>query len=128
LADEPDREQRPEPTTDSSPPPAQAETPATTPHAPGPARKSADERKQLLASQLQRATVSGRRIESHQDFQAVLIDGKPVNHTLHAILTIFTCLLWGIVWIVIANTGGEKRELIVIDEWGNLQYQRLGKA
>jgi hypothetical protein len=58
----------------------------------------------------------------------VLIEGKPINHTLHAILTIFTCLVWGVVWIVLAITGGEKRELVVIDEWGNVQYQKLGKA
>jgi hypothetical protein len=68
------------------------------------------------------------RVESQSDFQAVLVQGKPVNHTLHAILTVFTCLLWGIVWAVVAGTGGEKREMIVIDEFGNVQHQRLGKV
>jgi hypothetical protein len=32
-----------------------------------------------------------------------------VNHVLHAILTIFTCFLWGIVWVILAisaNQGG----------------------
>ena len=103
-------------------PPAQA-TAAT-----GPDRKSPDQRKQLLAQQIQMASVRGRRVESQQDYQAVLIEGKPVNHTLHAILTVFTCLLWSIVWIVLVVTGGEKRELVVIDEWGNVQYQKLGAA
>jgi hypothetical protein len=86
------------------------------------------ERKAILAQQLQQATARGLRIESQSDFQAVLIEGQKVNHTLHAILTVFTCLLWGIVWAVIAGTGGEKREMVVVDEFGNAQHQRLGKA
>lgn len=86
------------------------------------------ERKAILAQQLQGAAARGSRIESQSEFQAVLVQGQPVNHTLHAILTIFTCLLWGIVWAVIAATGGEKREMIVVDEFGNVQHQKLGKA
>jgi len=30
----------------------------------------------------------------------------------------------GIVWIVVAATGGEKREVIAIDEYGNTNIQR----
>jgi hypothetical protein len=91
-------------------------------------RRSADERKAILAQQLQTAAARGRRIESQSEFQAVLVEGQPVNNVLHAILTIFTCLLWGIVWIVLAITGGEKRELVVVDEFGNVLWQKLGKA
>lgn len=91
-------------------------------------RRTAVERKAILAQQLQGAAARGLRIESQSDFQAILVKGQPVNNTLHAILTIFTCLLWGIVWAVIAATGGEKREMIVVDEFGNVQHQRLGKA
>jgi hypothetical protein len=91
-------------------------------------RRTADERKVILAQQLQTAAARGRRIESQSEFQAVLVDGKPVNHVLHAILTIFTCLLWGIVWAIITVTGGEKREMVVVDEFGNVLWQKLGKA
>jgi hypothetical protein len=91
-------------------------------------KRSPDERKAMLAQQVQHSVARGLRVESQSDFQAVLIDGKPVNHTLHAILTIFTCLLWGIVWAVIAGTGGEKREMIVVDEFGNIQNRKLGKV
>lgn len=90
-------------------------------------RRTADERKVMLAQQLQQAATRGLRVESQTDFQAVLIEGKPINHTLHAILTIFTCLVWGIVWAVLAGTGGEKRHQIVVDEFGNVQWQNLGK-
>ncbi|MDQ4042183.1 MAG: hypothetical protein M3141_10620 [Actinomycetota bacterium] len=91
-------------------------------------RKSSEERRQILAQQVQFATTRGRRVESQMDYQAVLIEGKPVNHTLHAILTIFTCLIWGLVWAVIAATGGEKRELLLVDEYGNVQIQKMGSA
>jgi hypothetical protein len=91
-------------------------------------KRPADERKAMLAQQLQQASARGLRIESQSDFQATLVEGQPVNHTLHAILTVFTCLIWGIVWAVIAGTGGEKREMIVIDEFGNVQHQKLGKV
>jgi pyruvate/2-oxoglutarate dehydrogenase complex dihydrolipoamide acyltransferase (E2) component len=91
-------------------------------------RRTADERKVILSQQLQTAAARGLRIESQSDFQAVLVEGKPVNHTLHAILTIFTCLLWGIVWAIIAATGGESRQMVVVDEFGNVIWQKLGKA
>jgi hypothetical protein len=91
-------------------------------------RRTTDERKVILAQQLQTAAARGLRIESQSDFQAVLVEGKPVNHVLHAILTIFTCLLWGIVWAIIAATGGEKRQMVVVDEFGNVLWQKLGKA
>ena len=58
----------------------------------------------------------------------MLVEGKPINHTLHAILTIFTCLIWGIVWAIIAATGGEKRHQLIVDEFGNVHWQNLGKA
>jgi hypothetical protein len=92
------------------------------------ARRTADERKVILAQQLQTAAARGLRIETQSDFQAVLVEGKPVNHVLHAILTIFTCLLWGIVWAIIAATGGEKRQMVVVDEFGNVLWQKLGSS
>jgi hypothetical protein len=91
-------------------------------------KRSADERKALLAQQIQSAAARGLRVESQSDFQAVMVEGQPVNHVLHAIITIFSCGLWGIVWIILAITGGEKREMIVVDEFGNVQLQKLGKA
>ena len=91
-------------------------------------RRSPDERRAILAQQLQQAAARQLRVESSTDFQAVLIEGKPVNHTLHAILTIFTCLIWGIVWAIIAATGGEKRHQLIVDDFGNVHWQNLGKA
>jgi hypothetical protein len=39
--------------------------------------------------------------QQHRLFRATI--QKP-NHVLHAILTIFTCFLWGVVWLLAANS------------------------
>jgi Protein of unknown function (DUF2510) len=91
-------------------------------------KRSADERKAFLAQHIQGAAARGMRVESQSDFQAVMVEGQPVNHVLHAIITIFSCGLWGIAWIILAITGGEKRAMVVVDEFGNVQLQKLGKA
>lgn len=87
-----------------------------------------DERRNILAQQIQMAAARGLRVENQDRYQAILVEGQPVNHVLHAILTLATCLLWGIVWAVLAATGGEKRHLITVDEYGNVTHQRLGKT
>lgn len=109
------------------PPPPLDPTGAFTP-AISTAKLGREERRALLAQQLQQAATRGLRVESQTDFQAVLVEGQPINHTLHAILTIFTCLIWGIVWAVIAATGGEKRHQLIVDDFGNVHWQNLGKA
>jgi hypothetical protein len=91
-------------------------------------RKPSDERRAILSQQIQMAAARGLRVESQSEYQAIMVEGKPVNNTLHAILTIFTCLIWGIVWLVFLSTGGETRYMIVIDDFGNVQYQKLGKV
>ena len=49
-----------------------------------------------------------------------MVDGKPVNHVLHLILTLVTCLVWGIVWIILVGMGGEKRYSMSVDPYGNI--------
>jgi hypothetical protein len=89
--------------------------------------KTVEQRKKILADSIQREVIQGSRVESQSEFQAVLVHGERPNHVLHAIITFFTCGLWGIVWIVIALTGGERRTMIVVDDYGNALIQRLGK-
>lgn len=104
--------------------PEVAPTPAAAP-APASGVKSADERKQLLARALQTQIAQGARIESQSDFQAVVIKGKHVNHVLHLILTLVTFFMWGIVWLALVITGGEKRSIVAVDEYGNVSVQKV---
>lgn len=51
--------------------------------------------------------------------------GNKVNHLLHGVLTLFTCI-WGIVWIMKASEakkGGRIR--VSIDESGNLNEEKV---
>jgi hypothetical protein len=66
-------------------------------------------------------------VESQSDFQAVIVHGQPVNHTLHVLLSIFTCGLWLIPWLVLGVAGGEKRTVVSVDDYGNVLSQDLGK-
>ena len=92
------------------------------------AHRSLDERKAILAQQLQGAAARGLRVESQGEFQAVLAEGAPVNHTLHAIVSIFSCGLWVIPWVIITVNGGVRRHMVTVDEFGNVMWQNLGKA
>ena len=107
----------PQPLPDSLPPPP--------PPPPGARTATVEERKEALRRAIQTEVVNGGRVESQSDFQAVIVTGKPVNNTLHLILTIVTCVIWGLVWLVLALTGGEKRVLISVDEAGDILRQKV---
>lgn len=64
--------------------------------------------------------MQGARVESQTDVMAVMVTGRPVNHVLHLLLSIFTCFLWGIVWIIVSVTSGETRSTLWIDDFGNV--------
>jgi len=87
-------------------------------------QKTLEERKAILAQQIQQAIAKGGRVQSQSDTMAVIIYGKPVNHVLHFIIGLLTFALWWIVWIILAMTGGEKREMITVDEFGNVLVQK----
>lgn len=90
------------------------------------ATKSGDERKTALGRAVSNHLAKGgTRIETQSDFNAVLVRGKKVNHVLHGLLTLFTAGLWGIVWIILAVVSGEKRSMLSVDEFGNVNHEEL---
>ncbi len=50
----------------------------------------------------------------------MLVRGQPVNHVLHAFLTVFTCFVWGGVWAVLALTNGVERVVLTVDAQGQV--------
>ena len=114
------------------------ETPAQAPEAPGQmvgtplteqmaatSRKSPEQRKETLARQIQTSAAQGARVETQSDFQAIVVKGKPVNHAVHGIASLITLGFWLLPWLIIALVGGEKRQMLVVDEWGNPSIQQL---
>ena len=55
----------------------------------------------------------------------MLLRGHAVNHILHLLITFFTIGLWCIVWIALVLIGGEKRQVVQVDEWGTSAISRL---
>ena len=86
--------------------------------------KTDSQRKHILAIEVGKLVSQGYRIESQSEFQAVLAVGQRPNHILHAIITIFTFFVWGIVWIAISMSNRVRRVVLTVDEWGILQYQQ----
>lgn len=78
------------------------------------------ERTALLDQAVMLAVSRGGRVEARTQFQAVIVYGRQPNNVLHALLTIFTCLLWGIVWLILLANGGERRQVIQVDPYGTL--------
>ncbi|MPZ23675.1 MAG: hypothetical protein GEU28_09040 [Dehalococcoidia bacterium] len=86
--------------------------------------KSPEERRAVLAQHVAQAVASGARVQSQSDAMAVVVRGSRVNHLLHFLVGVFTLGIWWVVWLVIAVTGGEKRQMIQVDEFGNVLVQR----
>ncbi|MFD9425277.1 MULTISPECIES: hypothetical protein [unclassified Streptomyces] len=63
---------------------------------------------------------SGWRVESRSGTQVVLVRGHPVNHVLHAFLTVFSCLMWGVVWLGLAVTNRVERVALTVDVQGHI--------
>jgi hypothetical protein len=68
---------------------------------------------------------SDQRVEHQGDHKAVLVSGSKPNHLLHLILTVLTFGLWAIVWIIVAISGGEKRNTVAVDEYGGVTTSHL---
>ena len=79
----------------------------------------------MLAQAIATEVVGGGRVESQQDFQAVIVHGQKVNHLLHLLIAVLTCGIWLLVWLILLLTGGEKRVLLVVDEFGNVLRQKV---
>jgi hypothetical protein len=88
---------------------------------PVPQIMNADQRKHQLAQVVAQQVAAGARVENQTDYQVVLVAGKNVNHLLHFLIGVLSCGLWWIVWIVLALSGGEKRYVIAVDEYGYIQ-------
>lgn len=80
---------------------------------------SVDERSQILDQTiLKLAAKMGDRVETRTATSAIMVVGKPTNHILHLLLTVFTCGLWLPLWLLAALDGGERRHTLEIDPFG----------
>lgn len=79
------------------------------------------ERRARLENHLSTEIAQSRgRIESVTPYSAVVVTGRPVNHVLHLLASVFLCGMWIPIWILIAVGGGEKRWVLSVDPCGNV--------
>ena len=83
---------------------------------------------QRFAQAVSTKTMQGYIVADRNDVALIAVLVKPaekVNHVLHLIITIFTCV-WAIVWIVLSiNAAKEHRVRITLDRDGNLIEERI---
>lgn len=84
-----------------------------------------EQRAQILSQAIGSEAAAGGRVESHTPHAAVVVYGQKVNHVLHVLLFFFTCGLWGIVWLIVVLTGGEKRYAVTVDPYGHLLRRKV---
>ena len=89
-----------------------------------PRATSSDEREDLLDRVIADQQRAGWRLTARSRFRAVLVKGRRPNHRRHLVLTLVTFGLWGVVWLAISIFGGEKRQVVAIDDKGKTIVQR----
>jgi hypothetical protein len=91
-----------------------------------------EERRERLSRIVSNKTLEGWTVVdmNERDVWAVLdLPEKPVNHVLHAIITFFTCGLWGIVWLILTLTHRRQQRIrISIDPLGNIREEKVTLA
>lgn len=81
---------------------------------------------QMLDQAIIGLTSQGGRLIARHEWTAVVLMGKPVNHILHLILTIFSiCLggIWAPVWLLITALGGQSRQILTVDQYGQVSQR-----
>ena len=65
-------------------------------------------------------------MDSRTGDTAIVTHGKPVNHILHLLLTIFTAGLWLFVWLAISTFGGERKYALDRMPDGSIAERQIG--
>lgn len=81
--------------------------------------------RRALSTAVATEVARGGRVESQSDTSAIIVTGSKPNHVLHLILTLVTCLAWGVVWIILALVQKEHRTSIQVDPYGQILRQSL---
>lgn len=103
------------------PPPPPPEDPF-----PAPSRDPlpAERRREILEQAVAYYVGRTAQVETLMEYQAVLRYGRPVNHILHLLLTVFTLGLWAPIWLLIVVLGsGERRRVLSVDPFGLVQLR-----
>ncbi|QES47659.1 hypothetical protein DEJ50_07330 [Streptomyces venezuelae] len=84
---------------------------------------SREQREEALEAAIAGYIRDGYQVTYRSATGATVAKGKPINHTLHLILTIATCTVWSFVWIALAIMAAAQNATYVlsVDAYGNVQ-------
>ena len=94
------------------------------PTQPQPRAMSEQQRSQILDQTLIAKASQGGRLETRTATTAVVVAGKPINHILHLLLSVFACGAWVPVWLIMTVLGGEQRRILNVDQFGQVSDVR----
>jgi hypothetical protein len=83
-----------------------------------PAMIAIDQRSLVLDRAVNRAVAGGGRLVSRGQVEAVVEFGRRPSHILHLLLTLVTCGLWLLVWLIDTLTSPVSRRTLMVDEYG----------
>jgi hypothetical protein len=86
-----------------------------------------DERFAILQREIMEAVGKGWTVEGQwPPDRAILSKPASVNHVAHAILSLLTCGLWLIVWLLLALNSEPERRMLYVDQFGEVQVSVAG--
>jgi hypothetical protein len=84
-------------------------------------RVTSVQRQMYLQQHIAQCVANGGHVETVLGpYDVVIVWGKPPNHILHALLSIFTVGLWLPFWLLIGLTQKETRKTRHVTEWGQV--------
>lgn len=86
---------------------------------------SPEQRQQMLGMAVNAEVVRGASIREMDQTSAVLLKKDEVNHILHLLLTVFTCGLWAIIWLLAAASARVHMYRLVVDEFGIVRRSKV---
>lgn len=88
--------------------------------APMPPELPLEQQRQIMQQVIGQWSFNGWRVESMTDTTAAFVRGRRPNHLLHAVITLFSCGLWVIPWIIVTASQKEIRRVVMVDPWGRV--------
>ena len=82
---------------------------------------SPEVRQQNLDAAIHKQARRGWKLLTRTETQAQMVFGRPPSHVLHLLLSLITVGLWIPVWILVGLFGGEKTQLLKVDEFGTVR-------
>jgi hypothetical protein len=79
-----------------------------------------EERQMILSQGIATYVARGYTLESRDGTTAVVVQRQEVNHILHLLVSVFTCGLWVIVWLILAISSSAHTVTMHVDEYGNV--------